>query len=153
MTSSETPLTRPRSLGRLLNFATGASNALCQNLLGRHGITLAQWVVLSGLWQKDGLTVRELAEYTGNDLPATSRILDRMEEKGLLDRVAHPDDRRAVLVRLSGTGEALRGLETFYETVNTHLLKDFDRTEAEQLFTLLARVEANARSGSEEPDS
>jgi DNA-binding MarR family transcriptional regulator len=138
-------LRRPPSLGRALNFATAAANALCNARLAAHGLTLQQWVVLSALWQRDGLAVSEIAEYTGNAGPATSRILDRMVERGLVGRQADPRDRRATRIVLAPKGAALRHLRGFHEEINALLQTGLGADEAETLSRLLAHVEANAR--------
>lgn len=138
-------LRRAPSLGRALNFATAAANALCNARLAAHGLTLPQWVVLSALWQRDGLSVSEIAEYTGNAGPATSRILDRMVERGLVGRQPDPSDRRATRIVLAPKGAALRHLQDFHAEINALLQTGLDADEAGTLVRLLARVEANAR--------
>ena len=55
-----------------------------------------QWVVLSALWCRYGLITGEFARYTGNALPATSRIIDRMVKNGLVRRRGDPADRHTV---------------------------------------------------------
>jgi DNA-binding MarR family transcriptional regulator len=144
--ATETTPQRPPSLGRQINFAAGASTAMCNAMLAAHGVTLPQWVVLSALWAKDRLTVGEIADYSGNNLPATSRILGRMIEKDLLYREADADDGRTVRVVLSATGERLRPLVRFHQQVNDALTAGFTQDEAAQLSALLDRVEQNARS-------
>ena len=138
-------LTPPRSLGRALNYATGGCNTMCNAMLASHGLTLPQWVVLSALWRQNGLLVSEIADYTDNNGPAVSRILDRIEEKGLLVRRADPNDRRAVRVLLTDKGKALGHLGTFHRDVNARLLDGISEDEAALLFNLLERVEHNAR--------
>jgi DNA-binding MarR family transcriptional regulator len=144
---------RPISMGRQLNFAAGASMTMCNAMLATHGVTLPQWVVLSALWQKDGLTVGAIADYSGNNLPATSRILGRMIEKGLLRREEDEMDGRAVRVALCPAGEDLRGLAQFHEQVNAALMAGFSEQETAQLFALLARVEQNARGWGQTPET
>lgn len=144
MTVKKTP-TRPRSLGRHLNFAAGAATAMCNRMLEAHGLTLPQWIVLAALWQRDSLTVGEISEYSGNNLPATSRILDRMIEKHLILRVPDETDRRAVRVSLTEKGEALRHLSGFHEAVNSALLDGIPSKDTDRLFALLERIESNAR--------
>ena len=109
---------RPDSLGRLLNFATGAMNRMCQARLAEHDLLLAQWVILSALWARDGLHVSELARYSGNNLPAASRIVDRMVDKGLVARSADAEDRRSVRDSWSIRNSALQGRVTYYTTVS-----------------------------------
>ena len=139
---------RPRALGRSLNFASGACNSVCQALLDPHGITLAQWVILSALWREDQLTVADLASYSGNAAPATSRIVDRMAERGLVSRQNDPKDRRAVRVVLTQKGQALDHLAQMHEMVNTVMLDGISEEDASTLFALLERTEANARAWS-----
>lgn len=138
-------LRRPTSLGRALNFATATTNALCNSLLAAHGLTLPQWVVLSALWQRDALSVSEIAEYTGNAGPATSRILDRMVEKDLIDRRQDPKDRRAARVFLTEKSKALRHLQTFHRDINDILLAGMNDAEAETLLRLLDHATENAQ--------
>lgn len=138
-------LQAPRSLGRALNFTAGAATAMCQDMLAEHDLTLAQWVVLSALWQRDGLSVGDLVQYTGNNAPAISRILDRMEQKGLVRREASAEDRRAIQVHPGPAAASLEHLRRFWEDVNARLLDGLSDQETAKLFDLLARVEANAR--------
>ena len=146
--ATKKPLDRPRSLGQVLSFATGATVAMCQDMLARHDLTLAQWVILSALWRQDGMLISEIADYSGNNAPAASRIIDRMEEAGLVRRVPSPDDKRVVRVHVTERGESLSHLSDFHERVNARLLKGIDERDAELLFDLLRRVDANARGES-----
>ncbi|MFD9887592.1 MarR family winged helix-turn-helix transcriptional regulator [Streptomyces alboflavus] len=52
------------------------------------------------------LTLRELAQRLGADPPYTTVIVDDLVRRGLAERVPHPVDRRAKLVRLTAEGEA-----------------------------------------------
>ncbi|WP_420408919.1 MarR family winged helix-turn-helix transcriptional regulator [Hoeflea sp.] len=144
--ATKKPLARPKALGRVLNFAAGASTAMCQDMLADHGLTLAQWVILSALWRQDGMLISEIADYSGNNAPAASRIVDRMEEAGLVQRVPSENDKRVVLVCLTDHGRSYEYLSDFHEQVNRRLLKGLSEEEADRLFELLARVDANARA-------
>ena len=137
---------RPHSLGRYLNFATSAVNARCNAILARHDLTLQQWVVLSALWQRDNLTVSEIAAYTANAGPAASRIIDRMMERDLIGRRPDPSDRRASRVFLTARGERLRHLQTFYDDINAILLAGLTEQQARDLYDLLDHVTQNARN-------
>ena len=53
------------------------------------------------------LTLREIAEATGTDAPATSLAVTDLEERGLVERGPHPEDRRAKLVALTAEGRAM----------------------------------------------
>lgn len=142
-------LSPPPSLGRALNHATGGVNAMCNAMLAEHDLSLPQWVILSALWRQDGLLVSEIADYTGNGGPAASRIVDRMEDKALVQRQTDTGDRRTVRVFLTPEGRALDHLSTFWSTVNDRLLDGIGAADAERIIPLLERIERNARRGIE----
>ncbi len=147
--SSDEPLPPPVSLGRSLNFATGATNPLCNARLAQHGLSLPQWVILSALWREDGQTVKQIARYTSTAMPAVSRILDRMEQAGLLSRRPDPDDRRAIRVYLEPKGRGLDHLNGFHTEMTSLLLEGFSARERDQFFDFLARVETRARTAAQ----
>ncbi len=137
---------RPRSYGRLINFSANALNQMCNNLLTEHDLTLAQWVLLSALWREDGMLVSELASYSGNNLPAASRIVDRMVSSGLLERRKDAADGRSVRVYLTNKGNDLRHLSNFYQQVNDRLTRGFTTQEKDDLYGLLERLLNNVKS-------
>lgn len=53
-------------------------------------------------------TLTELAELLAVSKQAAIKVVDEMEARGFLDRVAHPSDRRVKLLRLTGKGRAVR---------------------------------------------
>lgn len=134
------------SIGRQLNFAAGAGNAVCNRLLEPHGLTLAQWAVLQSVWRNGDLSVKQIAKLTGNAPPAASRIVDRMVVAGLLIRQQDQKDRRAVTVNVSEKGESLRPLISIFEQVNEVLLCGLSQAETDQLYDLLGRVEKSGRA-------
>ena len=70
------------------------------------GVTTAQWRVLLRLAREPGLKQVELAERMDVEPITACRIVDRLEEAGLVERLRDPEDRRAW--RLELTGKALR---------------------------------------------
>jgi DNA-binding MarR family transcriptional regulator len=139
-------LSAPPSLGRQLNFAAAAANAVATQLLERHDLSLAQWTILVSLWRNGPLGVKELSLLTGNAPPAISRIVDRMVEAGLLNRKADKTDRRAVTIRVTETAEGMRPLMEIYAEVNAILTTGLTVNEVDQLSTLVAKVERNGRA-------
>jgi DNA-binding MarR family transcriptional regulator len=53
------------------------------------------------------ITLRDLAEAMGTDAPATTVIVNDLEEQGLVRRDPHPEDRRAKVVSLTATGKRI----------------------------------------------
>jgi DNA-binding MarR family transcriptional regulator len=64
--------------------------------------------VLIRLWERDEQTQSELSEATFRDAPTISRIVVGMEARGLLQRLVHPEDARARILRLTPAARALR---------------------------------------------
>lgn len=137
--------TTPQSIGRQLNFTTASMNALCQQMLEPHGLSLPQWVMLSCLWRDGDQTVGALSQLIGTGLPATSRIIDRMVKRGLITRRRDDIDARVVIASATDTAQELNHLATFYETINSTLFIGFSAEEREQSFDLLQRMELNAK--------
>jgi DNA-binding MarR family transcriptional regulator len=108
------------------------------------GISPAQCRVLTEVYDQGGLTQTALAEGVEMDKAPLGRLLDRLEEMGLVDRKPDPADRRARLVFHTEKAEALdepmwgtaRGI---FETA-LHGLSDVERT---QLLSLLERMKQN----------
>ncbi len=59
-----------------------------------HGLTRAQWVILFWLDRQPGLSQKELAEILEVEPITVARIIDRLEEHGMVERRGDPGDRR-----------------------------------------------------------
>ncbi len=72
-------------------------------------LTLPQWrvLVVAGA-SGTGLRVGEIAARIGSTVPTTSRLVRRVERRGLVTTVRDESDRRATLVRLTPAGETYR---------------------------------------------
>src|SRR5438105_9995913 len=68
--------------------------------LAAFGLTAQQAAVLLGA-RKQPSSPSQLAETLGTDTAGMTRLLDRLEAKGLVRRRRHDQDRRAVLVELT----------------------------------------------------
>jgi DNA-binding MarR family transcriptional regulator len=71
------------------------------------GVTRAQWKVLFRLTRKPGLRQIELADMLDIEPITLSRIVDRLEEAALVERVADPADRRAWRLHVTAKGQPL----------------------------------------------
>lgn len=72
-------------------------------------LTLPQWRVLVIVGERTGGTrIGEIARRLGSGLPATGRLVHRLEHRGLVTSRTDPADRRATLVSLSPEGDAVR---------------------------------------------
>jgi DNA-binding MarR family transcriptional regulator len=71
------------------------------------GVTRAQWKVLFKLTRKPGLRQVELADMLDLEPITLCRIVDRLEEGGLVERVRDPEDRRAWRLHVTAKAQPL----------------------------------------------
>ncbi len=88
--------------------AARAHRVAAAELLGEVGLHPGQEALLMELWQGDGQTQAELAESLAVEPPTITKMLQRMEAAGLVQRKPHPDDRRAQRVFLTARGKRLQ---------------------------------------------
>ena len=104
-------------------------------------ITTEQWGLLARLSVQSGISQKELSEKSCKDQPNITRILDKLEEKGLIRREANPDDRRGFLVFLTESGSSLREKAvSIVRATLSETLKGFSEEETVLLKTLLNRI-------------
>jgi len=110
-----------------------------------HGMTHAQWGPLFKLRRCKEATVAELARELDMDPGAMTRLLDRLEAKGLCKRVRSAVDRRVVNVELTPDGEAASDKvpEALAAVMNDHLA-GFSKSEWTALKGYLRRMLENA---------
>jgi len=73
-------------------------------------IAAEEWAALLMLWQQDALAPSAIAEATTRDRATTTRLLDRMQKKGLVTRSAGQSDGRRVIVSLTPRGKDIQDL-------------------------------------------
>ena len=70
-------------------------------------ISMDQWIVLGPIWENDGLSHKEISEYCLKDKTSITKIIDTLEKKNLVVRVADQLDHRVKRVVLSNKGKEL----------------------------------------------
>lgn len=110
-------------------------------------ISPAQFVVFNSIALGKGRTIGEFCRLLGYDSGAMTRLLDRMEKKELVRRVANPEDRRSYLVELTAESKAkFPQAKRRVEAVLRRLLGGFSNVQAEAFKRSLEQVLANAAS-------
>lgn len=133
------------SVGALVAMTRKAFLEAIDTELAPLDISAAQWIVIMHLSHKPDSTVGEIARSADHDPGAMTRLLDRLENKGMLKRVPSQTDRRAVGLELTPAGKALQPkIIAALAKVNNHLLKGFTHDEVDQIKGFLNRMIANA---------
>ena len=104
---------RPRPLDLQLCFALYSTSLAMTRayrpMLDRVGLTYPQFLVLHALWEKDGISVRDIATRLALDSSTITPLLKRMEAAGLVRRERDAIDERYVHIHLTPEGDALQG--------------------------------------------
>jgi DNA-binding MarR family transcriptional regulator len=83
----------------------GISSVLFRNLIAeRLGLNVTDIECLGLLFHNGLASPTELARHTGLTSGATTAMLDRLENAGLIERQPNPDDRRGTIIRLLRSG-------------------------------------------------
>lgn len=105
------------------------------------GLTQPQAQVIFSLGNTRGLTSRELGELSLISKGTLTGVIDRLQARGLVERVAHDSDRRCTLIRLTPLGNQVYA--TWYPRWLQHLNQRFDflgKKERKQAIAILKRL-------------
>lgn len=144
------------SVGYLMRRILSTVAIEIEHEMAPNGLTNAQWIPLFKLSIGSASTAAELARECDLDAGAMTRLLDRLEAKGLLKRVRSCEDRRVVNLELTAEGRAAAQKipGALCRVQNAHL-RGFSKAEWELLKSLLRRILDNAlaiQAGKEQHD-
>lgn len=114
------------------------------------GITLQQYNVLRVLRgsHPEPLPTLEIAERLIERTPGITRLIDRLEEKGLVQRERSDEDRRLVFCSITEAGRTLLGtLDAAVDAADAEAAGPLDADELRTLTSLLARVRQGIAGG------
>jgi len=115
-----------------------------------HDLTLSQYITLKKL-NFGTANASELAQAAELNPGAMTRLLDRLEAIGLVQREAHPSDRRALRIVLTPRGKAIwPELLACADRVRDRALLGLDEDQRTELVRMLEHVHANL-SGHDHP--
>jgi len=116
-----------------------------------HDLTFSQFITIKKL--AAGIaSVTDLARTADLNPGAMTRLLDKLEARGLLVRVADPSDRRALHIHLTETGIAIwRDIDQCGQRVRDRALHGMDDATRAQLTHLLEQVRDNLSESTDRP--
>ena len=133
-----------RKLGFLINDLARLLRRNFDRRLQSLGMTQAQWRAIAHLSRNEGLTQVALAEILEVQAITLTRLIDRMESAGWVERRSHPSDRRAVQLYLTAKCQPIlaemqsRASETLAEAS-----AGIAATAEQQVLEALLRMKAN----------
>ena len=118
------------------------------------GVTRPQWQMLANLGRNPGIHQGGLAELLEVEPITAARMIDRLQDAGLLERRADPADRRTWRVHLTEKGNSLlEALQPSARETLDEALEGITPAEQDHLLKLLCQIRTNLsrRAVAEEP--
>jgi DNA-binding MarR family transcriptional regulator len=107
------------------------------------GLTRAQWQALTRINRRPGMSQSELAEMMEIEKAPAGRIVDRLEEKGWIERRAEPSDRRINRIYLTEQGGRIHAaIAPLADTTVRDALAGLTHAEQARLVALMSKVKA-----------
>jgi DNA-binding MarR family transcriptional regulator len=108
------------------------------------GLYRGQPRMLRALWDQEGLTHTELSRQLHVQPATITKMIQRMEKAGFVERRADPADQRVSRVYLTGAGHAIReAVDGALGTLEGESLAGLSGRECLELYRLLMRVRDN----------
>lgn len=92
------------------------------------------------------MTLKQIADDTGSDAPATTVAVNDLEDRGLVERQPHPENRRAKLVSLTRAGQQV--VDQMHRTVHDDApagFQELSKTDLAHLRRILERIDRSER--------
>ena len=145
-------LEAPSSIGFLVKHCGGLMSQLAERHFATEQVSFTQWMVIATLGRYERLTATALSDETCHDMGAMTRIVDDLEDEGLVRRERTERDRRVVEIALTPQGRRYlqTGKRLVVELLNS-LAEPFSRQELETLIALLQRLMARLQEAETTP--
>lgn len=143
-----------QSVGYMLKVAHSLIQDAQAAAFASHDVSFVQWIVLLKLREGAGISASDLCRQMRHDNGAFTRLIDQLEERGLVERQRNNEDRRVVNLELTAAGrrKVAELLPVAVDVLNT-ATSAFTKTEMAELVRLLSKFidtlksQEQARSG------
>ena len=133
------------SIGYLVRRSANLLMPQMETLFSDQTLSFSQWTALMALRDGDVRTAADLARNICHDAGSLTRMLDQLEERGLVSRKRSESDRRQVALEMTPRGRALiASLMPKVVGLWNELLGDFSHDEIRVLIKLMTRLTAAA---------
>jgi DNA-binding MarR family transcriptional regulator len=133
----------------IAEFATFFRELRCMgsDRMRRGGVSSAHFHLLAMLDRHGEMAMSRVAEALDVSLSNASGLIDRLEERGLVERIRVPDDRRIVLVRLTDSGRKTLGeAEVLKEELVGRVLRRLDPVQLDRVNAALSDLKEAVRA-------
>jgi DNA-binding MarR family transcriptional regulator len=102
-----TPSKLEDHMGFWMRFVSNAVSAEFSASMAASGVSVTEWVAVRTLYDAESASHAGLAAALGMTKGAVSKVVSRLQDKGLVTREPHPDSKRAQTLGLTEAGRAL----------------------------------------------
>lgn len=142
----------PKTLDFLLANICHLHHSRARQLFEAIGLHRGQPLVLLALWEQEGQTQTELAARLKITPATVTKMLQRMEKAGFIQREPDAQDQRVSRVYLTPAGRAVRrDVEAVWKTMEAETFAGFTQAEQASLRRFLLRMLENLRHATGEP--
>ncbi len=132
---------KTEQFSQMLHLAAHGWKTALDRRLRPTGLSRSSWMMLLHVSRHDGITQSELADQLGVEAATLVRLVDRMENEGLLRRQLSATDRRVKHLHLSADGE--KAVERIWATatqLRKEILSGIGEEEISAAFAVLTRI-------------
>ena len=138
------------SLKRMASDLDGFVDKMCKTFdfsSGRLNVLMALFTA-----ENQSMALSEIGRYLVVTRPNITGLIDGLVSDGLVERVSHPDDRRLIIAQLTDHGkEFMRWFVPQHMANVSELMGALDRSELEQLGTMIERLRERMRTANFKP--
>ena len=132
---------RDKSVGRYISILYRQAQAYITSRMKDYNIGSGQYIFLSLLYERDGISQEELAHQLMIDKGTTARAIDKLEKAGYVTRTTNPKDRRAYTIFITQKAQDIK--PELYKTLRSWtdvLVADLSLEEREMLEAILKKM-------------
>ena len=134
----------PETMDFLLANICHLHHTRAHQLLEAIGLYRGQPPVLLALWEQEGFTQTELAKRVQNTPSTVTKMLQRMEKTGFIQRKPDAEDQRVSRVYLTEAGRAIQSdVEAVWKTMEAETFANFTLEERVLLRRFLLQIREN----------
>jgi|JFJP01.1.fsa_nt_gi DNA-binding MarR family transcriptional regulator len=107
-------------------------------------ITPEQWIILYHLWNKDGLTISEVANISRKDIANATRIIDKLEKMGYVSKKRNENDSRSYLINALPKAEEIKNkVQNCWKESVELATEGISKSEQQELLIIIEKIESN----------
>ena len=125
-----------------LDIALRNADQLFRRVVRSLRLTVIEWYILRALYDEDGQHASDLARAVGRAATSFTPNLDKLQEKGYIERRPDPGDRRAVRIYLTKKGEEARDqVNKASKEIDEQIAALFPQAEFETFLDVLSALQ------------